>query len=162
MTRPTLRFRDDPSWIDLYGHMTASRYFELMEGKGFALCEHYGIGPSYTSVSNAGVYTLESRICFLKELREGEDIELKLRILDLDEKRVLMLYELYRASDTEISATLEQLGIHVDLGSRRSTAFPSEVKSRLADHLQSDRSLPLPNDLVGPLKISEWKRQRRM
>jgi acyl-CoA thioester hydrolase len=159
MNRPSLHFKVESSWIDLYGHMTASRYFELMESRGFVLYDRYGIGPTYTETENAGVYTVESRICFHRELKEDEEIELNMRLLDFDEKRVLVLYELYRHHGAEIVSTMEQLGVHVDLSTRKAAPFPSSLSRTLRSMLQNDQTISLPNGFIGPISIREWKRR---
>ncbi|MDT4856935.1 hypothetical protein FQZ97_913410 [compost metagenome] len=93
-------------------------------------------------------------VAYLREVLAGDPLELRLRLLEADDKRLLCLMELIQARDGYLAATMEQLSLHVDLETRRAKPFPAEVAARLAgaaqDHAQ--HSLPEGYRRLLPLK----------
>lgn len=118
-----MRLNIRPEWIDLYGHMTAARYYAVLEECGFKLYDRYGIGAAYTRAHGNGLFAVESHINFHRELKAGEAVEVTLCILGFDTKWVLALCELINARNGLLSASLEQLSVHVSLESRKVVQF---------------------------------------
>ena len=121
-----------PEWIDLYGHMNASAYVRVFDHHGYQLLGTLGVGEAYTQSRQCGIYTVELRVRYYRELKEGTPIELRLHLLGADEKRVHCLMELYRTDNGTLAATMEQLSVHVDLTTRRARPFPNDIAASLA------------------------------
>ncbi len=141
---PSLNVDVDPSWIDSYGHMNTAKYVYVFDHFGYVLFKHYGIGEEYTREKRCGLYNLEIRTCYLRELLSGEALKLRLRVLNSDDKRMIVLYELFRVRDDVLAATMEQLSIHVDLNTRKVSKFPDAVRETLANAVAAHSQLPLP------------------
>jgi acyl-CoA thioester hydrolase len=65
-------------------------------------------------------------------------------MLDYDEKRIHFFCELHHAQEGWLSATSEQLALHVDLGARRVTPWPDDILERLAAMKAAHAALPAP------------------
>ncbi|WP_247884826.1 acyl-CoA thioesterase, partial [Azospirillum formosense] len=96
----------DESWIDLYGHMNMVRYVALFDEVGYALMEQWGLGETYTRDEGFGLFVVEVAVHYRRELRAGTPLQVALRLLDADDKRLLSLLEIRRADDGAVAATM--------------------------------------------------------
>ncbi|MET0184935.1 MAG: thioesterase family protein [Achromobacter sp.] len=151
---PTIDLKVESDWIDLYGHMNASKYVYAFDHHGYRLFDHFGIGEAYTHDTGAGVYTLEIHTTYRQELLAGEALSLRLRLLDADDKRLIVLMELFRRRDGLLAATMEQLSIHVDLTTRKVKPFPEDVRGALAAAVDMHRPVPLPDGFSPRLSMT--------
>jgi len=144
----------DPTWIDLYGHMNAARYVGVFDHVGYQLLDALNVGESYTRASHCGIYTVDIAVNYRRELLAGDPLELRLRVLGADTKRLLCLMELFQTRDNYLAATMEQLSVHVNLDTRRSQAFPDSVVQVLQAAVQSHAAAPLPERHVRRLALT--------
>lgn len=144
-----------PEWIDLYGHMNAAEYVKVFDQTGYTLLNQLGVGEDYTAESHCGIYTIDIAVHYQREVLVNDPLELRLRVLAADEKRLLCLMELYQTRDGYLAATMEQFSIHVDLGTRRVAPFPPA----LAEHLQATARAHAKHDMP-PGHISRLTLQR--
>lgn len=143
----------DPAWIDLYGHMNAARYVGVFDHFGYQLLDALGVGESYTRASHCGIYTVDIAVNYRRELLAGDPLELRLRVLGADAKRLLCLMELFQTRDNYLAATMEQLSVHVNLDTRRSQVFPDSVTQVLQAAAQTHATAPLPEHHVRRLGL---------
>ena len=144
----------DPAWIDSYGHMNSARYVGVFDHSGFQLLDTLGVGESYTRASRCGIYTVDIAVNYRRELLAGDPLELRLRVLGADAKRLLCLMELFQTRDNYLAATMEQLSVHVDLNTRRSAPFPDALAQSLQAAAQAHAGLPLPERHVRRLALA--------
>ncbi|MEM6666953.1 MAG: thioesterase family protein, partial [Pseudomonadota bacterium] len=71
-------------------------------------------------------------LTYLGEIHAGDQVVTTFHLLDADEKRVHYFMELYRTSDGLLSATSEQIAMHVSMETRRSAPFPAEIAETIA------------------------------
>lgn len=142
-----------PDWIDLYGHMNSAQYVGVFDRVGYQLLDRLGVGECYTVSSNCGIYTVDIAVSYRRELLAGDPLELRLRVLAADHKRLLCLMELYQTRDDYLAATMEQLSVHVDLGTRRAAAFPAELAGRLHAVAVEHAAIPLPERHISRLTL---------
>jgi acyl-CoA thioester hydrolase len=67
----------------------------------------------------------------LREVHLGDPVQVSILLLAADEKRLHTLEELRHASEGWISATSENMTIHVDMNSRKTAPFPPDIKARI-------------------------------
>lgn len=144
----------DPAWIDLYGHMNSARYVGVFDHTGYQLLDALGVGENYTRASNCGIYTVDIAVNYRREVLADDPLELRLRVLGADTKRLLCLMELFQTRDNYLAATMEQLSVHVNLDTRRSQAFPDEIVQTLQAAAQSHAELPMPERHVRRLALA--------
>jgi acyl-CoA thioester hydrolase len=66
------------------------------------------------------------------------------QLIDYDAKRLHYFEQLFHAADGWVSATSENLSLHVDMTSKKTAAFPDEITTRLAEMKASHALLPVP------------------
>jgi acyl-CoA thioester hydrolase len=133
-----------PEWIDIYGHMNASRYFSVFVEEGFALMDQLSLGRIYTQHSRHGIFVVSAHIQYRAEVKVGTPLHVRLRVLQIDHIRLLVLMEMMDEASGQVSATLEQLTVHVGLDSRKATSFPKEIYQRVEKLARGHASIDLP------------------
>ncbi|NYT64052.1 thioesterase family protein [Alcaligenaceae bacterium] len=141
---PTTALTVSPDWIDLYGHMNSARYVRVFDHMGYKLLDQFGVGERYTAANQCGIYTVDIAVSYRREVLVNDPLELRLRILAADDKRLLCLMELHQTRDGYLAATMEQLSIHVDLKTRRVRTFAEAQAAQLQDYVRAHAAHPLP------------------
>lgn len=134
----------DAAWIDAYGHMNMAEYVRLFDTQCGRLLDRLDIGDAYTARARRGLFVLDVAVNYRRELVVGDVVQVELRLIEADDKRLVSLMALRDQADGEIVATQEQLAIHTDLDARRVTAFTPEQRERLAAAVARQAALPLP------------------
>jgi acyl-CoA thioester hydrolase len=133
----------EEGWIDYNGHLNMAYYGVLFDRAIDEFVEVLGIGPSYVKERNATLFTAEVHVCYLRELNAGDPVLVDTLILGFDRKRLHFFQTLTHAREGYLSATSEQMAIHVDLGTRRSAPFPDDRVAALtpvaAEHAREPR-----------------------
>lgn len=129
-------------WVDYNAHMTESCYLLVMGNSSDAFFRYLGIDERYRA-AGASLFTVETHLRNLDEASEGDRLQLALRVLDHDEKRVHLTHEVSRADGTLI-ATGEQMLLHVDTRTDQVTPLPAVLRERLGRIAASHSALPRP------------------
>ena len=145
-------------WVDYNAHMTESAYLLVMGDNSDAFFRYVGIDDDYRA-SGRSLYTVETHLRNLREASEGDRLELTLRVLGSDEKRVHIAHEVLR-DDGTLLATAEQLLLHVDSTAGRAAPMPDVLRERVAEIARAHAVLEVP-DWVGrviriPRKAQAW------
>ena len=143
-----------PEWIDYNGHMNVAFYsLAFDQSLDVILEEVLGIGPGYVRERSHGPYVVQNHIHYLLELLEGEEFQVRFRMLDADAKRIHVFLEMFRTRDGALVATSEQLIVNVDLARRRSAPFPEDRAERIRQVRDGHAALPQPKQAGCALAI---------
>lgn len=129
-------------WIDYNGHLNVAYYTLIFDRAVDEALSLLGLGPSYARRRGASFFTVESHIRYLRELQPNSPVRVTLRLVDYDEKRLHLFQTLHHATEGWVSATSEQMTLHVDLKSRRVAPFPDDVLERVATMRGAHAGLP--------------------
>jgi acyl-CoA thioester hydrolase len=135
--------RVEPQWIDYNGHLNMAYYNVLFDRAVDETYELIGVGADYVARRRRSIFTAEVHVRFLRELHAGDPVRVTFQLLGYDTKRLHYFEQLFHAQDGWVSATSENLSLHVDLDSKKTAPFPSEVAARLADMKASHALLPV-------------------
>lgn len=143
-----------PDWIDYNGHMNVA-YYTMAFDKAFddLLDNWLGVGEGFVRRSRLGPMVLQSQICYLGELMEGEDFHVEVQLLDHDEKRMHVFGAMISEKTGERAATYESMNLCVDLEARRAAAYPDWAQERLAKWSAAQAGLPRPDEAGRPIGI---------
>ncbi len=140
-----------PDWIDYNGHMTESRYLQVLADATDAFLRRVGIVGPYIDTGRS-YYTVETHIRHLGEAHAGDRLVVATRMLGHDPKRLHLFHELMRADDHAVIATGEHMLLHVDRTAGRTVPAAEEILAELNEIFQLHRALPWPEG--GGNKIS--------
>jgi acyl-CoA thioester hydrolase len=136
--------RVEPSWIDYNGHLNMAYYNVLFDRAVDEVYELLGVGHSYVTKQRQSFFTAEVHLRYLRELHENAPVRVTFQLLDYDAKRIHYFEQLFHATEGWVSATSENLALHVHLDNKRTAPFPGDVAARLAQMKASHRKLPRP------------------
>ncbi len=136
--------RVEPAWLDYNGHLNMAYYnvlFDRAVEEAFFLV---GLGEHYVRTNNCSYFSAEVHIRYLRELGPGDAVRVTLQLLDFDAKRLHFFQQLFHAAEGWISATSEQLSLHVDLAAKKTAPFPDDIARRLKEMKTAHAQLPQP------------------
>jgi carnitine 3-dehydrogenase len=132
-----------PAWIDYNGHLTESRYLEVLADATDAFLRRIGIVGGYID-SGRSYYTVETHIRHLDEAHAGERLYVATRLLHHDSKRLHLWHELHRSGDDALLATGEHMLLHVDRNAGRTVPAGDRVLSALGEIAAAQDGLSWP------------------
>jgi len=132
------------SWIDYNGHMNVAYYVLAFDKGTDALLDYLGMDEAYRARAQCSVFTLETHVNYLRELRLGEPFIIKTQLLDYDAKRIHYFEQMLHAEEGYLAATTELIILHMDMRERRSAPMPASVQTHLAELAESQSALPTP------------------
>ena len=140
----TLRRQVPQDWVDYNGHMNEARFLQAFSNACDKLLEWAGMDAGCIAAGNS-IFSVETHIQHLGEVDIGETIHITTRVLQGGGKKFHIWQEMWK--EAEKVATCEQLLLHVDLSTRRSTAPPDAIAQALGRMAQDHALLPLPEGL---------------
>src|SRR3984893_10296760 len=137
--------RIEPQWIDYNGHLNMAYYDVLLDRAADEAYELIGVGARYVADRRQSIFTAEVHVRYLRELRAGDPVRVTFQLLDYDAKRLHYFEALHHAEENWLSATSENMALHVDMDARKTAAFPPEIAARLERMKTAHASLPIPD-----------------
>jgi acyl-CoA thioester hydrolase len=136
--------RVEPAWIDHNGHLNMAYYNMLFDRAVDEVLELLGCGEDYVKSRRQSWFTAEVHVRYLRELRADEPVRVTFQLLDYDAKRMHFFEQLFHAADGWVSATSENMALHVDMGAGKTAAFRSDIATGLGRMKAAHAKLPVP------------------
>ncbi len=136
--------RVEPGWIDYNGHLNMAYYNVLFDRAVDEVYELLGLGLAYVEASHHSTFTAEVHVRYLRELHLDAPVRVTFQLLGFDAKRLHYFEALHHAEEGWLSATSENMALHVDMAARKTAAFPDAIMARLARMKAAHASLPVP------------------
>jgi acyl-CoA thioester hydrolase len=121
----------DPQWIDYNGHLNMAYYNVMFDRAIDELWFRLGIGPGYMRQRQGSTFTAECHVRYLREIHLGDPVQVSILLVAADEKRLHTFEELRHASEGWLSATSENMTIHIDMTARKTAPFPADIRTRI-------------------------------
>jgi acyl-CoA thioester hydrolase len=137
----------EPQWIDYNGHLNMAYYNVMMDRAIDELWLQLGIGPAYMKERHGSTFTAECHVRYLREIHLGDPVQVTIYLLASDEKRIHTFEELRHATEGWISATSENITLHIDMAARKVAPFPSDIRARIADIASVHAAVPRPEGI---------------
>jgi acyl-CoA thioester hydrolase len=137
----------EPQWIDYNGHLNMAYYNVMFDRAIDELWLKLGIGPGYRQARNGSTFTAECHVRYLREIHLGDPVQVSVLLVDADQKRLHTFEELRHATDGWLSATSENMTIHIDMASRRTAPFPPDIRARTETLAKAHSGVPRPEGL---------------
>ena len=114
---------------DMNGHMNVADYARIFDDGSTELYQDMGFTDKYFKEGFSS-FTLEMNIQYLTELIEGEVAFPYYRIINVSPKLIHYGGILLKEDET-ISATNEQMLVHIDMSIRKSSKMPASMQENL-------------------------------
>ena len=135
----------EPEWIDYNGHLNMAYYNVLFDRAVDEAYELMGCGIAYLKETRHSTFTAEAHIRYLRELHAGAPVRVTLQLIDFDAKRMHYFEQLFHTEEGWLSATSENLALHVDMTKKKVAPFPDFITERLAKMKAAHAHLPVPD-----------------
>jgi len=136
--------RVEPGWIDYNGHLNMAYYNVLFDRTVDEVYELLGCGVDYVRTRRQSWFTAEAHVRYLRELHAGDPVRVTFQLIDYDTKRMHFFEELLHAGEGWLSATSENMSLHVDMERKRTAPLPDGLASSLAHMKAMHARLPRP------------------
>jgi acyl-CoA thioester hydrolase len=137
----------EPQWIDYNGHLNMAYYNVMFDRAVDQLWLQLGIGPGYMKERHGSTFTAECHVRYLREIHLGDPVQISVYLLGGDEKRLHTFQELRHAGEGWLSATSENMSLHISMEERKVAPFPSDIRARIEAVLKTHAALPRPEGI---------------
>ena len=134
--------RVEPGFIDYNGHMNLAYYQVLFDRHVDGVFNQAGIGQEYLGQRQCSFFALETHIVYRRELKLGDPVRAKLRLIAHDGKRLHFAMEMHHAEAGFLAAATDHLSIHIDMRTRKSAPYAADVSATLDAMLAAHSALP--------------------
>lgn len=142
MHRETVR----PEWIDYNGHMNVAYYVMVFDHATDGFFDTLGIGRAYCEAEGRSVFAAEQHIAYRREVGPGAAVVVATQLLGFDDKRLHFFQRMAAEGSEHLAATMESLGVHVDMAARRAAPFSDSARRAMARMLDAHGSIGWPAD----------------
>jgi acyl-CoA thioester hydrolase len=135
----------EPQWIDYNGHLNMAYYNVMFDRAIDELWLQLGIGPTYMKARQGSTFTAECHVRYLREIHLGDPVQVSILLVAADEKRLHTFEELRHAGEGWLSATSENMTVHIDMTARKTAPFPSDIRARIEAVAKAHAAVPRPD-----------------
>ena len=123
-----------PWQCDHIGHMNIMWYVSKFDEANWNFFAALGLTPRYLREQHCGMAAVQQNISYKRELLAGDIVEVRSRVLEVGEKSLRFLHEMWNAETRELAASCDLTGVHTDRRTRKAIPFPAAVRAAaLAD-----------------------------
>ncbi len=136
-----------PEWVDYNNHLNDGYYLVIFSLGGVdAFMDRIGLSDAERRATKTTIYTLEAHINYLREVKLGEEVEIRVQLIGFDQKRFQLYLTMHTARlGDDIAATSEFMLVNIDTsGEPKSAPFHPDVAAKLGEIMEAHKSLPLP------------------
>jgi len=94
--------------------------------------DKFQMGGNSAKIERRSTFAVESHTKYIKEVKQGDEVDINLLFLDRDKKRMIYQLEIFSKTGNYRAATTEVCSLYVNLDTRRVTEI-EEKKLELMD-----------------------------
>src|SRR3989442_93459 len=137
----------EPQWIGHNGHLNMAYYNVMFDRAIDEMWLQLGMGPGYVRERQGSSFTAECHVRYLREIHLGDPVQISILLLGADEKRLHTFEELRHATEGWLSATSENMTIHIDMKARRTAPFPPDIRARVQAVMNAHAAVSRPEGI---------------
>jgi acyl-CoA thioesterase FadM len=126
------KFHAEPmqkGWADAYGHLNEAYYLVPFSNATWKMQDHFGIGTDYFAATGCAIYTVETHLRYLDDVRMPATMDIETLMLGSAAKKIWYAHRML--VDGELCATAEFMTLHYDTRARRTAEMPGDIQSAL-------------------------------
>ena len=125
-------FEIKKEWIDYNKHMNMAYYVLIFDIAWEVALEKLNMGKNASEEFNRSTMVVETNTKYLKEVFEGEKVEIRVSFFDYDKFRLHFKMDMIETKTKKLSATMEWISLYIDLSKRKVAEFEDD-KIKLMD-----------------------------
>ncbi|MGZ5404836.1 MAG: thioesterase family protein [Nocardioides sp.] len=137
---------------DVNGHLNVRHYTGIAsEGLDESLVPQ-GVTQNWPATGHA-CFSAEHHLTYLAEMRTGDRMSARVRLLGRSERAGHALVYLLDESHQRLSFVMEEIFLHIDMTTRLTAPWPDDVAAALDERIAEEAELPWDPVLSGCLKL---------
>jgi acyl-CoA thioester hydrolase len=124
-----------PWQCDHVGHMNVMWYVSKFDEANWNFLARLGLTPTYVRDSGCGLAAVQQNLSYKRELRPGDIIEVKSRLLEVREKTLRFMHEMRNVETDETVALCEMTAAHLERMARKAVPWPTRVRDAALERL---------------------------
>jgi acyl-CoA thioester hydrolase len=141
------------TYLDTMGHMNVRWYMALFDTSVWNFFISHKLDENYFAEKQMGVFALKHFIQYFAEVKAGETVAMRIRLLGRTEKRFHFMNFMINETAGKLASTLEVLGTHADLSLRKATAMPRDISLKFDARIAMDRQLDWEAPVSGAIRL---------
>ena len=121
-----------PWHCDHMGHMNVMWYVGKFDEANWNLFNHLGLTADYLKTQQRAMAGVQQNITYRQELVAGDVIEVRSRLLEVRDKVLRIEHEMRHVNRDSAAAIMDLTAVHLDAVTRKTCAFPEEIRQRAA------------------------------
>ena len=118
-------------WLDAYGHLNEAYYLVPFTNTTWVMQEYFGVGVPYFEQTGCAIYTVETHLRYLNDVRKPATMQIETMILGSDAKKFWFAHQML--VDGALCATAEFMVLHYNTRESRTMEMPEDVQKHLKD-----------------------------
>ena len=138
---------------DINGHLNIRHYVGIAsEGLDESLVD-LGIPMQWPNIAGQAVFTAEHHMTYPHELRTGDRLSVRVRLLGRSDRGAHVLVYLLDETHQRVSFIMEEIFLHVDLETRKTSDWPADVAEKLDARIKEHQDLPFAAETSGVMSL---------
>ncbi len=128
----SFNFHSEPlqdEWLDAYGHLNEAYYLVPFTNANWSMQEYFEIGVPYFEQTGCALYTLETHVRYVNEVRKPAQLKVDTIIVGSDPKKIWCAHML--VVNDQICATAEMVMLHYSTRDERAAPMPDATLTML-------------------------------
>lgn len=138
------RVNVDVGWVNASGHMRAAQYVIQFEAAIERFLARIGLPEAEQRVAGAAPFLVEMHVCYRRELKAGEEVDISLQVLDLAVTRLHVIMVMQLAPSGRLVATTELDIVNIALQSRAPVPWPEPARVELEELRRAHAAIERP------------------
>jgi acyl-CoA thioester hydrolase len=131
-----------PWECDYMGHMNVTFYTAKFDQATWPFFASIGFTVRHMREQGVGVGAVRYDIRYRHEMLSGDTLTVRTRLLEVRDKVIHYLHEMYADQAGVLAATAEVTAVHIDTAKRKSCPFAPEILEKARALLARDEKLP--------------------
>jgi acyl-CoA thioester hydrolase len=119
-----------PWQCDHMDHMNVMWYVAKFDEASWQFLSCLALTRARIARDGTGMAAVEQRIEYKRELRAGDAVTIRSKVLEVKDKTIRMRHEMTNDETGDLAAVTEIVGVHIDMTARRARSLPSDVRER--------------------------------
>jgi acyl-CoA thioesterase FadM len=119
-----------PREMDVHGQSAMSSYIHRFSAANAQHLAGFGMTPAYMRDAGRGFSTFEFQVKFMRGLRAGDAVSVKSALLHVGNSSMRVFHKMFDEATGDLVASLDQLGVHLDVAARRPTPLPDALRDK--------------------------------
>ena len=137
MTEMQITYRGvvHPWHCDSMGHMNVVWYVSKFDEASWQFASMLGLNNLYFTKNHMGIAALQQNITYKSEIVAGSVVTVRSGVLEIQEKVVRFIHEMYNDSTGELASMMVLTAVHFNTRKRKSCPFPQNILRRGKNHI---------------------------